>query len=311
MSDQFIQLIRSKETDYLQENHPTAFLLLCLIARRACRTLNHMSGRELGEAEIGDWHAAGLTRKQYRTALATLERLNLVEKIETRRNVKKRATQLTTKRATKGTLVKLLDSRIFDINKEIKGHSINHQRGHQRATQGPRTISERSEEDSLKKESEKKKRSPKITPIAAQPLPPPISPISPLFNKKYEFEVQDALVIVAHAKENGYILDSSEVKTWLQKYGKERVVENFLIMLERKPTSPGAFLQRALDKDYSSEQKRKERNIAFAKEFKEKNHFPEMQIKNWYVSLGQGYELYYEMDCDQFQRTIANRFQMA
>lgn len=118
MSNGFIKLNRCPETEYLMENHPNAFLLLTQIALRARRTAGHPDGREVGESEIGDYWKAGIPgEKAYRTAKDVLERRLHIQIVETCRKRKKGATA----KATNGTLVKLLESSIWDINPEYKG----------------------------------------------------------------------------------------------------------------------------------------------------------------------------------------------
>lgn len=109
--DTFIKFIRSKVTDKLLRN-PREFLLLALIARRAKRT-NSFSpqGLKVGEALIGDHRACGLTERQYRTAKANLEKWKFS----------------TFKPTTKGTIAKLINSEVFDINSE-KGDEQNDER---------------------------------------------------------------------------------------------------------------------------------------------------------------------------------------
>lgn len=125
----FIKFIPSEKSDWLQENHPNAFLLLCLIAKRARRTSGHPDGLEIGMAQIGDYKSAGIeTEKKYRTAKNVLLRLGAIEIIETSRKSKKWATQ----RAINGTLVKILKSDVWDINQEDEGDP----KGEPRATRG-------------------------------------------------------------------------------------------------------------------------------------------------------------------------------
>ncbi len=108
MSDKYIQLVRSESTLWLLENYPYAFLLLTLIAYRARRTLGHIDGKEIGDADIGDWKSCGLSEQQYRTAKNKLVEFGMIRIQETCRSRKKGS--------TKGTLVQLLRSDIFDIN---------------------------------------------------------------------------------------------------------------------------------------------------------------------------------------------------
>lgn len=88
------------------EERPTAFLLLSLIANRARRTNEKdlMVDLEIGEALIGDYFAYGVTRAVYRTDKEYLIRNGFI---------------LTTKADRRGTIVKLIDSDIFDINPTI------------------------------------------------------------------------------------------------------------------------------------------------------------------------------------------------
>jgi hypothetical protein len=138
MSNRFIKFIPSQESDFLQENHPNAFLLLCLIAKRARRISGHPDGLEIGEAQIGDYKKAGIeTRDKYRTALEILVKRSHIRICETCRTRKKSSphqnvekifeiknspTETTngypTGSTTIGTKVKLLRSDVWDINSE-------------------------------------------------------------------------------------------------------------------------------------------------------------------------------------------------
>ena len=152
-NERFIKFITSEESEYLQENYPNAFLLLCLIARRARRLGGHPDGLEIGEAHIGDFNKAGIeTRGQYRQALDILIKRAHIKKVETCRTRQKTTTGTT----TKGTKVKLLRSDVWDINSEDNNH-----RNDQRATteQPP---SNHEQERTRKKKKEKKVNTPPI-----------------------------------------------------------------------------------------------------------------------------------------------------
>lgn len=100
MAETFIKLKRNEITLDLLECHPNAFLLLSLIALRARRTKNHIRNLDICECHIGDFKACGLTEQKYRTAKKVLE-----------------ANGLATFRATnKGTVSKIINSNIYDIN---------------------------------------------------------------------------------------------------------------------------------------------------------------------------------------------------
>jgi hypothetical protein len=114
----FIKMLKSEETQYLQENYPNAFLLLSLIARRARRSNGFLDGLESGMCYVGDYKKAGIdTEKKYRTAKNILEKLQIIRVVETRRNRKNTATKM----SGHGTLVQLIDSSLFDINVDELG----------------------------------------------------------------------------------------------------------------------------------------------------------------------------------------------
>ena len=118
----FLKLNRCEATLWLMANHPTAYLLLNLVALRAQRIPKHPSGLEVGESLIGDYEAIGATRGQYRAALAVLIRMKYLTISETCRTRKKATTGTT----TVGTKVKLLNSDIWDISPEPNNHRNDH-----------------------------------------------------------------------------------------------------------------------------------------------------------------------------------------
>lgn len=91
---------------------PNELALFSLVAHRAKRT-NSFSIHDLavGEALIGDHQSCGLTRQQYRTALKNLKKWGF----------------LTTRATNKGTIAKIINSDVFDINIEDDNHPPNHQ----------------------------------------------------------------------------------------------------------------------------------------------------------------------------------------
>lgn len=126
MSERFLQLNiendQNHEGDWLAAKHPNAFILLYFIARRARRIPGLIDGLEVGMAKIGDWEKIGLSRQNYRTALKVLTTYKFIEILETNRTRKKSTTGVT----TEGTLVRILDRRIWDINSEEPNHRPNH-----------------------------------------------------------------------------------------------------------------------------------------------------------------------------------------
>ena len=144
--------------DYLALNHPNAFMLLYFIARRARRISGQADGLEIGECHIGDHKSYGLSEQQYRTAKKILVSKNVIQIVETCRNRKKSTTGTT----TIGTLVRLLDSKVWDINPETINDRINDRpTTDQRPTNDrPTTNKEREEGKKEKKEKEVNPQSP-------------------------------------------------------------------------------------------------------------------------------------------------------
>lgn len=108
----FIKLIRSEKTDELQENFPNAFLLLTLIAMRARRKKEpSLTGIQQGEALIGDYKKAGIdTEGKYRWALYILKKHGFI----------------TTRTTNKGTIAKLENCDVFDVNLEDQEQTEQH-----------------------------------------------------------------------------------------------------------------------------------------------------------------------------------------
>jgi hypothetical protein len=110
MTNSFIKLNRCEKTNDLIECHPNAFLLLTVIALRARRVPNIIKNLDVCECFVGDFDKIGLSRQQYRTALDVLESLKFIIKTPT----------------NKGTVVKLINSNIYDINIEDANQPDNH-----------------------------------------------------------------------------------------------------------------------------------------------------------------------------------------
>ena len=96
----FVKLIRSSETPELMQD-PFAFVLLAQIAYRArWRGALNRHDLQIGEALIGDHDSIGLTEQQYREAKKRLTKYG-------------KATFHTTNR---GTIARLTDASVFDLN---------------------------------------------------------------------------------------------------------------------------------------------------------------------------------------------------
>lgn len=113
----FVKLMRGETTLELLRDHK-AFALLTLIAYRARYRVGGFNLHNLqpGEALVGDHRACGLTPKGYREAKARLERWGFAAFHGT----------------NKGTVARLIDSRVFDINLASRGE----QNGTPRASKG-------------------------------------------------------------------------------------------------------------------------------------------------------------------------------
>lgn len=111
-SRSFIKMIRSNVTLELIKNYHREFLLLTLIAYRAKRTPG-FSPLELepGEALIGDHESCGLTQRQYRTAKKKLEKWGFA----------------TFKATNKGTIAKIINTDVYDINCDAIDNQIDNQ----------------------------------------------------------------------------------------------------------------------------------------------------------------------------------------
>ena len=109
----WFKAVRSSDALELIRANPHAFLLAYIIAYRArYRQGFNADGLEQGEAMLGDHENYGMTQQQYRTAKAQLTKWRF-------------ATFKTT--TNKGTLGKLMDTRLFDpLN--ISGNEQNNER---------------------------------------------------------------------------------------------------------------------------------------------------------------------------------------
>lgn len=90
-----MKLILGRETERMIQDDPAAFKLLTTIAVRADRN---------GEAMVGDYRNYGLSRQEYRSALLRL------------RNNHQNSQQITISATNKGTIAKLVNNNIYDIN---------------------------------------------------------------------------------------------------------------------------------------------------------------------------------------------------
>lgn len=143
--ENFVQFVRKSENFWeLIKRRPSAFVLLSIVAMRAKRTdSTNFNELEIGEAYIGDYKNYGSTEQKYRTDKKFLETHEF----------------LTTKSTTKGTVAKLIDKTIFDINeKKLTNKLTNSQRTpNERLTtnKNEKNIEEIKEENTVASEKEK------------------------------------------------------------------------------------------------------------------------------------------------------------
>jgi hypothetical protein len=143
----FVMLMRSKATLELLKCR-NAFVQLGQIAYRARRTNEFLvDDLDIGEALIGDFKSIGLTRQEYRTALKKLVKWGFI----------------TIRATNNGTVAKLINSEVFDINAEIDNHHTNQLPTNEKPPSGhPVTTNKK-----LKNENNEKKE--KKGPLPASP----------------------------------------------------------------------------------------------------------------------------------------------
>lgn len=159
MCESFLKLnTDNDEADFLALRHPNAFILLYFIARRARRKSGMADGLSIGQCHIGDYKSYGLTESEYRTAKKILCDRKIIKILETCRNRKKSTTGVT----TYGTLIELLDSKVWDINSKM-----NDDRNDDRIATGSRPVDE--EQDRERKRKKEKENITTPTPSFSVP----------------------------------------------------------------------------------------------------------------------------------------------
>ncbi|MFH2108229.1 MAG: hypothetical protein ABII93_06125 [Chrysiogenia bacterium] len=179
----WVKFLRSDSSADLIEKHPSSFLLLALIAMRARRTGSRITGLEPGEALVGDYKKAGLTRPKYRTALEVLSALGF----------------LTIKTTNKGTIVKLIDMSIFDINREDDNQQDNQQMTTKQPTDSHQITTnkkEKKEKNGKKKEGER----PSLDELKAY-----------ISEKGYNVSAER---FYNHYEANGWMVGKNRMKSW-------------------------------------------------------------------------------------------------
>ena len=113
----WVKLMRSLESIELLAHFPNAFRLACVIAIRArWRGGFNVHGLAQGECLLGDFRSYGMTEKEYRGAKQKLEKHGFAA----------------FRRANRGTVARLIDTRLFDTSPLQEGGH----KGGQRANEG-------------------------------------------------------------------------------------------------------------------------------------------------------------------------------
>ena len=166
MNQGFIKLMRNPELIEMITNHPSTFLLLCVIAFRARRSVSKVKGLEKGEALIGDYKNYGLTEQNYRTAKKNLEKWKI----------------LTYRVTGRGTIAKLVDTTFVDINMEGgngwgNGQPTDSQRmGNGWVTtnkEGKNIKNEKMKDNNFSKKNTYKRGEPRLVPLTSDNDPDP------------------------------------------------------------------------------------------------------------------------------------------
>ena len=245
-NSRFLKYTPSEKSKWLRSKHPNAFLLLSLIAENARVFDGLPDGLIPGDAILGDYKAAGLTRQKYKTALAKLEELGIIE-IVCVQHVWKKPRKLTTKITINSTLVNLKDSSVWDININIDNQHINH-----RATTEQPPSNHKQERKERRKKEEESTSSTYVT------LEDKENFELELFKKNEEAMKNE--IVVAFVHYCGFLkktIEPFEFAKWLKFWDKDRVERNLVYSINKKTNDLTAYVQRSIMEDYASTEKEK------------------------------------------------------
>jgi hypothetical protein len=132
----WFKAVRSREVIELIRANPNAFILTYVIAHRArFHDGFNADGLERGEAMLGDFESYGMTERQYRTAKEQLTKWHFA----------------TFKTTNKGTLGKLMDTRLFDpLNIQADGQNDTRPTDKRRAADGQPTTNKEGKKETRK-----------------------------------------------------------------------------------------------------------------------------------------------------------------
>lgn len=168
MAERFLKFIPSAAAMKLAIYHKNAFILLLIIAERARRCNGDPDGLTIGQCHLGNHKSYGMTEKEYRYAKQILVNNGLIKIVETCRTRKKGpthslflksqnvATERATRVTTKGTLVELCNSMVWDINSDTQNHPKGDRKGESRATEGRPKGEEQEREEGISNDIQEK-----------------------------------------------------------------------------------------------------------------------------------------------------------
>lgn len=266
-----VKLTKSEKAEWLLIHKTNAFKLLTFIALRAKWKDCEFSHLKAGWAFLGDYSAMGFTRKEYRVALQFLIDEKYIEIIAKKHVMLKKGHQdneiRAIKRATKGTLVNILDNSVWDVicsdQKEINQQKGQHKGQHyeqKRANEGP-TRGHKQEEIRIEKEDLSKEEKEKELPS-----------FSSLFfeDKSSSFYLFENFTLA-----NGEHLSKKTQNAWNKKSPREqeKIRQNMFAYHEdcatpgfklKAGTSHESMLQGYINKDIAAKRIRRWHNTIYA-----------------------------------------------
>lgn len=195
----FVKAMRNEQAAFLDTN-PLANHVLNVIARRARRTPDPLNKLQIGECFVGH-KGLGLSEQQYRTVKKNLQKWGLVEF--------KKAERLT----DRGTVAKLLNSDIYDINEIDPNGSLTEE---QRKGNGSPTEDQRQIKNVIKKEGNNERKEPVPKEICAKAkrfTPPTYEEAGVYFESKGSVK-QEANRFVDYHTSKGWIVGRVKMKDW-------------------------------------------------------------------------------------------------
>ena len=234
MREGYIKLNRTPDVMEIIRAYPPAWIVLTVIALRAKRTNNFSAiGLKEGEALMGDYQATGLSRRQYRTALEKLEDWGLV----------------TTKPTNKGTIVKLLNSTIYDINTESTDHQTDQRPYHQPTINRPTTVPSTDHQPTTNKNDKKEKKG-KNEKNERGVIPPPKQWVWD-YTRQYKWSKEECAKFYDHHEARGWVLSNGKkARDW---QALVRTWESNRKKWDKPPTNLPSSEKNAIIHDYRNE----------------------------------------------------------